>query len=145
MLHAVPLACVGVRHGLSVRFVRKSQGSVFEVDRLVCLGDKASNIITTDPEGATVRRFLRNDQVCAVDGRTIASGGGLLCDDVCVCCGGDGCVGQYREEARSEVGQVVIVRVTAVSGCLVLTFTPEQSVVHPLPVPRCFRMGLFLL
>eukprot|EP00752_Nemacystus_decipiens_P007675 g6861.t2 len=40
-----------------------NRGSVFEVDRLVCLGDKASNIITTDPEGATVRRFLRNDQV----------------------------------------------------------------------------------
>ncbi|CAM9908799.1 unnamed protein product, partial [Pylaiella littoralis] len=42
--------------------LRESRGSVFEVDRLVCLGNKASNIITTDPEGATVRRFLRNDQ-----------------------------------------------------------------------------------
>ncbi|CAM9274655.1 unnamed protein product [Ectocarpus sp. 6 AP-2014] len=46
--------------------LRESRGSVFEVDRLVCLGDKASNIITTDPEGATVRRFLRNDQVAEI-------------------------------------------------------------------------------
>lgn len=49
------LLCVGEKQ-------KKSRGSVFEVDRLVCLGNKASNIITTDPEGATVRRFLRNDQ-----------------------------------------------------------------------------------
>lgn len=37
-----------------------------EVNRLVCLGNKASNVITTDLEGSDIRRFLDTDEVLAL-------------------------------------------------------------------------------
>ncbi|CAM9742109.1 unnamed protein product [Ascophyllum nodosum] len=43
--------------------IRESLGSVSHVDRLVCLGNKASNVITTDASGSDVHRFLDTDQV----------------------------------------------------------------------------------
>lgn len=33
------------------------------MDRLVCLGNKATNVITTDPEGSEVHRFLESHEV----------------------------------------------------------------------------------
>ena len=51
---------------LSLFFVpsaRRSGEAAPEVNRLVCLGNKASNIITTDLEGSDIRRFLDNDEV----------------------------------------------------------------------------------
>lgn len=50
---------------LSFSAVHISQGSVFDTDRLLCLGNKATNVITTDPEGSDVHRFLEAREVRA--------------------------------------------------------------------------------